>query len=115
MAQKGTIQMKRKGELRRLSLICTAIEVLYQPTKDKIMEFVNSKEYSDKMDGYICKSQIEKDIFTLRNEFSAPIVYSKVTGAYSYEDFDYKFWKALLIYLSDYVEFPTEITKILFD
>src|SRR5687767_4692681 len=100
----------RKGELKRLTLICTAIELFNSPSKEEIRQYVSSHGYSG-----ISTSQIEKDMALLKKEFDVPIEYSKAKRGYYYTDYSFKFWKALLIYFSSYVEFPKFIKKELFD
>ena len=106
--------MRTKGELKRLAAICKCIEIKQCPNKEEIRQFVMLHSFSGQKDGYICTSQIEKDIYTLRNEFDAPIKYSRERQGYYYTDFDYVFWRDLLVYFSSFVEFPKEITNILF-
>ncbi len=104
-----------KHELKRLSLITTAIETYVNPTKEQIRQFVMDKDDRSSFDGYVCTSQIEKDIRKLKTEFDAPIVYCRKSFGYKYENVDYKFWKHLLINWSAFVDFPKEIKKIIFD
>lgn len=106
--------MITKNELKRLAAICKCIEIKKCPNKEEIRQFVMLHSFGGQRDGYICTSQIEKDIHTLRNEFDAPIKYSKQRMGYFYEDNDYAFWRDMMRYFASYVEFPKEVINLLY-
>lgn len=86
------MNLVRKNQLQRLSKI---IQILQNRALTKC-ELID--RLSDYFEHSFSESQIEKDIFCLRMDFDAPIVYRKSLKNY-YIDGDYDFKEALFNYL----------------
>jgi predicted DNA-binding transcriptional regulator YafY len=59
------------------------------PSKDDLRQACEEALYGSGGGSDICDSTIEKDMFAMREEFDAPIKYSKVHKGYYYDDPDY--------------------------
>lgn len=59
------------------------------PSKEDLRKACEEALYGSTGGSDICDSTIEKDMFAMREEFDAPIKYSKVHKGYFYEDADY--------------------------
>lgn len=59
------------------------------PTKEQLRKACEEALYGSTGGSDICDSTIEKDMFVMREEFDAPIKYSKLEKGYYYEDPDY--------------------------
>ena len=95
------------NETMRLSIICDCIKYDPQPTKEKIRAEIVKRNTRD-INPYISNSQIEKDIFKLRKEYAAPIVFSKKSLTYIFTE-KYNFWKQVFLQLHEQVTLPAEI------
>lgn len=58
-----------------------------------------------------CRAQIYHDLTAMIENFNAPIEFDGVGWEYVRP---YEFWKEVLLKVSDHVELPTEINKIIF-
>lgn len=59
------------------------------PTKEELRKACEEALYGSTGGSDICDSTVEKDMFAMREEFDAPIKYSKIHKGYYYEDADY--------------------------
>lgn len=59
------------------------------PSKDELRKACEEALFGSTGGSDICDSTIEKDMFAMREEFDAPIKYSKIEKGYYYEDEDY--------------------------
>ncbi len=100
-------------QLHRIILIDKALNSVYMPTKDDLIEYI--RDNSD--DFEFCDSTIEKDLYLMRNQYNAPIKFKKGNspggnGFYYYSD-DFEFWHEFLSHWNKYIEFPVSIRNIL--
>lgn len=79
------MNIQRKTQLQRIAQIAMLIQ--NKPlSKAELIEALD-----EKMSHTFCNSQIEKDIFCLRMDMDAPIVFNKKTNSYEMtEPYDFK-------------------------
>ncbi len=77
-----------KNALLRYRIIDRCIRNKYKPypTKRDLREACEEELFGSISGEHICDSTIEKDLFSMRMEFDAPIKYSKKNKGYYYED-----------------------------
>jgi len=77
-----------KNALLRYRIIDRAIRNEYTPfpTKRQLRQACEEEIFGSTNESHICDSTIEKDIFSMRMDHDAPIVYSKKEKGYFYED-----------------------------
>lgn len=100
-----------KNHYKRLCLIDSILRNSRYPSKEKIITHVTNKMIGGDDRG-VCESTIEKDMFTLKEWFDAPIKYSRKNNGYYYEE-PYQFWKIFLQQWSLYLELPKDISKLI--
>jgi hypothetical protein len=84
---------KIKNVIRRLSIIANAL--INKPLSKNELQ----QKLFEKIQEHVCCSTIEKDLFLLRMDFDAPIIYEKRTKKY-YITKSYNFNKSLLNWLN---------------
>ena len=80
-----------KNAQLRYRVIDRALRNPYKPfpTKENLREACEEAIFGNSTGSDICDSTIEKDMFSMRMEFDAPIKYSKREKGYFYEDEEY--------------------------
>jgi hypothetical protein len=86
------MNVQRKNQLQRIAFIILSIE--NNPVSK--IEIINKLE--NRFDICFSHSQIEKDLFTLKMDFDAPIAYNKTLKKY-YLTEEYSFKEALFNYV----------------
>lgn len=84
---------KVKHAIRRLSIIANAL------TNKPLSKAELQDNLFEKIDEHVCCSTIEKDLFLLRMDFDAPIIYNKRSNKYQIID-AYNFNQSLLNWLN---------------
>ena len=80
-----------KNALLRYRVIDRAIRNNYNPfpSKEQLRQACEEEIFGSLEGEHICHSTIEKDLFAMRMEHDAPIVYSKKHRGYFYSDESY--------------------------
>lgn len=101
--------MRESIKIRRLAGICDIIKFGTAPTsKERIRQ-----ELMTKTGYYICVSQIEKDLYTLKNLYEAPIKYvGTMSVGYVMTD-SYSFWAHYLMKYKADLNLPHGIVCII--
>lgn len=79
------MNIQRKSQLQRIANIIFYLEIKPMSKQELIFRLY------DKFEVYFCNSQIEKDLFCLKNDFDAPIEYCQAMRKYNLtEKYDFK-------------------------